>query len=451
MNHKDQSGYGQNYAGNYKNYQRYKNFVGQNNSTQLPKISGMLEAMEGAIAAGFIGDSCGGVLEFNEVNDSLAHSAMNMSGGGKWKLKPGQVTDDSEMAMCLAASLAAVRVHYGEMDALVYGWHCARNYNKWYKSYPFDIGDTTKNAVMVEPDPVDYNSVVRVYKNTHELNSSSLSNGALMRSVPLALWLSGYLRNNINDKNAIENLICPIILDTAITHCRHEAQISSCIYVVMLTYLIVLWDEKDIDAKISKTKKAVENCFTVLKKFYDRKKVKIVRDWYDDAITPDHKFDPQDKIGFLKHGFCMAFNALVYAKSFEDTLYTVIFQGGDTDTNAAIAMPVVGAKFGIKVIPKRFIKILDEARYSRGKNEFNSCWYKSIAQLLYSLCATESLLTSAKNKLCYIQGMEYLSEAISGSNKKMESCQDHQLVRLRTFVKSCGELKNQNENKENRQ
>ena len=34
-------------------------------------------------------------------------TAMKMLGGGKWALAPGQVTDDSEMAMCQMRGLLA--------------------------------------------------------------------------------------------------------------------------------------------------------------------------------------------------------------------------------------------------------------------------------------------------------------------------------------------------------
>ena len=56
----------------------------------------------GCMLGAFIGDSLGSYLEFKtgRIAPYLVRQAMSMSGGGSWSLQPGQVTDDSEMAMC---------------------------------------------------------------------------------------------------------------------------------------------------------------------------------------------------------------------------------------------------------------------------------------------------------------------------------------------------------------
>ena len=50
----------------------------------------------------FIGDSIGSYVEFatGMIDPNDARLALTMPGGGPWKLAPGQVTDDSELAMC---------------------------------------------------------------------------------------------------------------------------------------------------------------------------------------------------------------------------------------------------------------------------------------------------------------------------------------------------------------
>ena len=65
---------------------------------------------------------------------------MEMPGRGTWKLAPGQVTDDSELAMCL---LRALDEGNGKLDMNV---HC-KWYGNWMESRPFDIGRTTRNAL----------------------------------------------------------------------------------------------------------------------------------------------------------------------------------------------------------------------------------------------------------------------------------------------------------------
>ena len=54
----------------------------------------------------FIGDAIGAYLEFSSgVTDEMVQKAFKLEGGGSLNVGPGQITDDSEMAMCLLHSL----------------------------------------------------------------------------------------------------------------------------------------------------------------------------------------------------------------------------------------------------------------------------------------------------------------------------------------------------------
>ena len=57
----------------------------------------------GSIIGAFIGDSCGSYHEFSnkELNNIEMNDCMKMLGGGPHKVAPGQITDDSELALCL--------------------------------------------------------------------------------------------------------------------------------------------------------------------------------------------------------------------------------------------------------------------------------------------------------------------------------------------------------------
>ena len=90
----------------------------------------------------FIGDSIGSYLEFKRGTQeiSAARKALEMPGGGCWRLQPGQVTDDSELAMCQLRGLLAGQ---GKFDL----FHFCLYYAYWIDRRPFDIGNTTANGL----------------------------------------------------------------------------------------------------------------------------------------------------------------------------------------------------------------------------------------------------------------------------------------------------------------
>lgn len=61
----------------------------------------------GCILGAFLSDSCGSYNEFSTVvaSERFMDECMKMKGGGPWRLCPGQITDDSELAMCQMSGL----------------------------------------------------------------------------------------------------------------------------------------------------------------------------------------------------------------------------------------------------------------------------------------------------------------------------------------------------------
>ena len=57
----------------------------------------------GCTLGAFAGDACGTIYEFNKslLSEQEMDIAMTYPGGGPFELGPGQITDDSEMALCL--------------------------------------------------------------------------------------------------------------------------------------------------------------------------------------------------------------------------------------------------------------------------------------------------------------------------------------------------------------
>src|SRR5512145_706249 len=97
-----------------------------------------------------------------------------MVGGGWLRLKPGQVTDDTEMTLCLGRGITSSG--YWDLRAI------AMEFANWLKSKPIDVGDTCRRGI-------------RNFMLKGELESTpnqwDAGNGALMRMTPVALYTLG--------------------------------------------------------------------------------------------------------------------------------------------------------------------------------------------------------------------------------------------------------------------
>jgi ADP-ribosylglycohydrolase len=77
----------------------------------------------GALLGLAVGDALGTTLEFERPGDF--EPIDDMVGGGPFKLEPGQWTDDTSMALCLAASLVKTGGFdpRDQMERYVRWWH----------------------------------------------------------------------------------------------------------------------------------------------------------------------------------------------------------------------------------------------------------------------------------------------------------------------------------------
>jgi ADP-ribosyl-[dinitrogen reductase] hydrolase len=124
-----------------------------------------------------VGDAVGTALEF-ESRGTL-EPLTDMVGGGPFGLQPGQWTDDTSMALCLADSLLACG-GFSPFDQL-------RRYLRWwregYRSSTgrcFDIGTTTMEALR------RFAGLGREYCGSDDPQKAG--NGSLMRLAPVPMF-----------------------------------------------------------------------------------------------------------------------------------------------------------------------------------------------------------------------------------------------------------------------
>jgi ADP-ribosyl-[dinitrogen reductase] hydrolase len=158
----------------------------------------------GALLGQAVGDALGTTLEFTHptgVPDfpKLAEGPLtDIVGGGPFRLEPGQVTDDTQMAVALAKSILK---DGGEFNPNA----TAQDYAAW-RSHAFDIGGQTSGAISEFRSGTDarYAGLASWDRGGRR----AAGNGSLMRTSPIGV----YYRNN-RDARLVYSLI-----DSAITH-----------------------------------------------------------------------------------------------------------------------------------------------------------------------------------------------------------------------------------------
>lgn len=77
------------------------------------------------------------------ITQEDVENSLKFQGGGTTGMSPGQITDDSEMALALMRGIIQSDSFDIDQHALV------REYVKWYRTSPSDIGQTTLNAMKI--------------------------------------------------------------------------------------------------------------------------------------------------------------------------------------------------------------------------------------------------------------------------------------------------------------
>ena len=277
----------------------------------------IIDRAEGCMLGQLAGDALGSLVEFqlpDEILYQYPDGVRVMADGGTFNTLAGQPTDDSEMALLLARSL----VKRGSYDAPT----VRKAYQWWVDSGPFDMGNT----------------IYQAFRGNRSFTSEA--NGAMMRISPLGIF---------GAKHDLEEVARWAQEDAAITHPNRICMQANAMYAMAIAHAIrtgakagelyasmLLWmREMDIEQKLSE----------IIQRAAEEK--------------------PADFVilqGWVLKAFQNALYQLLHTSSVEEGVVNTIMQGGDTDTNAAIAGALLGAVHGRKSIPETWIITLQNCR-----------------------------------------------------------------------------------------
>lgn len=287
--------------------------TGMRSNTPRFEPDGLVSRAQGAYLGLAVGDVLGATVEFmtpREIQSQYGEH-KNITGGGWLKLKPGQVTDDTEMSLALGDAI----VNAGGVNAL----SICQAFDDWLRTKPVDVGNTVRRGI--------------VRFRTHgtprgEVDEFDAGNGAVMRMLPVILASLGADRAGV-----------ALAAETQ-AHITHNAPLADAgmMAVAHMTQRALLNPDK-----------AFADMLAIAHELGMRSRKYI--------FTKKRAENPS---GFLPDTLRAVFQAFGRTDGFEAALIDVVNRGGDADTTGAILGMIAGALYGKASIPKRWLNALDQ-------------------------------------------------------------------------------------------
>ena len=256
-----------------------------------------------------VGDALGATTEFMTPREiAVDYGVHNKIIGGGWlRLKPGRVTDDTEMSLALGDSI----IDSDGFNINSVGEH----FVSWMRSKPVDIGSTVRKGVR------DYmlNGV------TIQMESDmAAGNGAAMRNLPIIIYC-------MKRWEYFEQMTR---MQSHLTHNNKKSDLITLCFGEMTKIMIETGDKL----------KALELANRLIR------------------VNPKFSYSKYkgEASGYIVDTFKSVMHHFADSNDFEETLIRVVNQGGDADTNGAIAGMMAGALWGMDSIPSKWTKRVEQ-------------------------------------------------------------------------------------------
>jgi ADP-ribosyl-[dinitrogen reductase] hydrolase len=285
----------------------------------IAAVISLIERYEGSLLGLACGDALGTTVEFSTRGsfDPLT----TIVGGGPFGLKAGEWTDDTSMALCLAASL----IYCKEFNAVDQMNRYCNWRNVGYMSSNgdcFDIGTTISKALA------KYLQTGNPFSG--DIDHKSAGNGALMRLAPIAMMYA--MRKQEVFKYAGES--------TRTTHGAQEAIECSRLFGLQLRRALLGYSKDEILST---------SCLEPLSH-----KVAAIS-------NGDYRNKPIDDIkgsGYCVESLEAALWCFSNSSNYEEAVLMAANLGDDADTTAAICGQISGAFYGSQSIPLAWRNLL---------------------------------------------------------------------------------------------
>lgn len=279
------------------------------------------------------GDALGRPVEFKNAGqiESEYGTLTEMVGNGSHGQPAGTITDDTEMALCIAHSL----VDSGGFDPGDVG----EQFVDWLDSDPFDIGLMTRESLSRLRQGTPWNEVgLEVWESRPE--GSNAGNGSVMRCAPYGIAF----RHFEGELTHVSQL------SSAITHADPRCQ-WGCVFLNRTLANLLRGENEPLGTAIKGAYDAPDELRNALSDVYDVTACK------QDTETVESQLSTS---GYVVDSLQAGLYYGLTAPSVESAITQAVNSGGDTDTVGAIAGAVAGARFGATNVPDRWVNEIEE-------------------------------------------------------------------------------------------
>ncbi|MCM1141000.1 MAG: ADP-ribosylglycohydrolase family protein [Muribaculum sp.] len=299
------------------------------------------DRMLGCLYGQAIGDALGLGTEFLNKAEVQKHYPNGLSryediiqDAHRRRWTKGAWTDDTDMMLCIMSAFEDGQFNIRQV---------AQNFKDWADGEPMGIGSHTFKVLAMGDYVEKHDDCSRLWWELSR--KTSAANGALMRTSVI-----GLAKNNVEEQ---AEQICKL------THYDPRC-VGSCVIATSIIHALV-WENRELS--------------------YDE--IRSIGDKYDNRIAEwidlAHQsrgisaldLDEPHSIGYTLRTLSATLWCYWHATSFEEGLLAMVNEGGDADTNAAIACAILGAKYGYDTIPRYYIENLhNEAEYRQKVKNF---------------------------------------------------------------------------------
>lgn len=282
-----------------------------------------------------IGDALGVPYEFSTRDEMDENPCTEMVGYQSYILiPPGHWSDDTSMALATLASLSKGKIDLKDI---------MKNFVKWLDNAEFacdgivfDYGNTVYEAINNFKDGV---SIDKCGCNREDNNG----NGALMRMLPVCLYIFYYYKKNIFSLDECINTVHKI---SALTHRTIRCNIGSGLLFFITKGILDYYGTKE-----ERIQKGINDGFN----YYSNKKEYCNELKNYDRLKDLESFINEKRSNIRSGGYVVdtleaALWCIITTDNYNDCVLKAVNLGRDTDTTACVAGGMAGLIYGINDI-----------------------------------------------------------------------------------------------------